>query len=212
MPESTLAFCSKTLDDLIPTADEKPLIGLHIGNFLGVSLSHFVNYVRQRNEKSVVVSIDPNLVHRGIDNPQKHVIALLNHFGLQRNAVICVGYSGNKSLSNDGVAFIGETGAEYDPFLAFDREQSCENAMTNLCAISQGRFEFAVLDGNHERSYLQRETATVRRLLKPEGVIILDDVSDSWADIKAEFDDLQSKGWCAVAADGRVGVLQNRLS
>jgi hypothetical protein len=60
IPESTLAYCSKSLDDLIPR-DDRPLVGLHVGNFLGVSLSHFVNYVRQRNEKSVVVSIDPNL-------------------------------------------------------------------------------------------------------------------------------------------------------
>jgi len=63
MPESTLAYCSKILDGLIP--DDRPLVGLHVGNFLGVSLSHFVNYVRQRNKNSVVVSVDPNLKHQG---------------------------------------------------------------------------------------------------------------------------------------------------
>jgi hypothetical protein len=209
MPESTLAYCSKTLDDLIPTKVDRPLIGLHVGNFLGVSLSHFVNYVRQRNEKSVVVSVDPNLIHRGIEHPQKHVIAILNHFGLQGNAVICVGYSTGKSLSNDGTAFIGENGVEYDPYAGFESEQSCEGALSNLCTISEGRFDFAVVDGNHEGSYLRRETAVVRRLLKREGILILDDVSDAWTEIKAEYDDLQSGGWRAIAADGRVGVLQN---
>jgi hypothetical protein len=129
MPESTLAFCSKTLDDLIPATGDKPLIGLHVGNFLGVSLTHFVNYVRQRNEKSVVVSIDPDLTHRGIEHPQKHVIAILNHFGLQGNAVICVGYSTSKSLSNDGTAFLGENGFEYDPYARFESEQSCEDTL-----------------------------------------------------------------------------------
>jgi Methyltransferase domain len=208
MPESTLAFCSKTLDDLIPAANQRPLIGLHIGNFLGVSLSHFVNYVRQRNEKSVVVSIDPNLTHQGIEYTQKHVIAILNHFGLQKNAVICVGYSTNKTVSNDGIAFVDENGLEYDPYSGFQSEQSCEDTLSNLCTISQGKFDFAVVDGNHEGSHLRRETAMVRRLLRPEGILILDDVSDAWTEIKAEYDDLRSKGWRAVTADGRVGVLQ----
>jgi len=209
MTESTLAFCSKVLDGLIPMTDDKPLVGLHVGNFLGVSLSHFVNYVRQRNNKSIVVSIDPDLTHRGIEHPQKHVIAILNHFGLQENAIICVGYSGKKSISNDGVVFRGETGAEYDPYAGFASEQSCEDGLQNLCTMSEGRFDFAVVDGNHEGSYLRRETAVVRRLLKPQGILILDDVSDAWTEIKAEYDDMQSSGWRAVAADGRVGVLQS---
>jgi hypothetical protein len=209
IPEPSLSFCAQVLDELIPKTNGGPLIGLHVGNFVGISLSHFVNYARQKNEKSVVVSIDPDLICRGIEHPQKHVIALLNHFGLQGNAIICVGYSGKKSISNDGVVFLGETGAEYDPYKGFQSEQSCEDALSNLCAMSEGKFDFAVVDGNHEGSYLQRETTIVRRLLRPEGVLILDDVSDAWAEIKAQFDDLRSKGWRAVAADGRVGVLQS---
>ena len=168
--------------------------------------------MRQRNEKSVVVSIDPDLTHRGIEHPQKHVIAILNHFGLQGNAMICVGYSTSKSISNDGTAFMGENGSEYDPYARFESEQSCEDALSNFCALSEGKFDFAVLDGNHEGSYLQRETAVVRRLLKPNGILILDDVNEAWAEIKAEFDNLSSKGWRLVAADGRVGVLQSGLA
>ncbi len=209
IPESSLAFCSRTLDDLIPTAEERPLIGLHVGNFLGVSLSHFVNYVRRRNEKSVITSVDPNLKHQGIDYTQKHVIAILNHFGLQRNAIVCVGYSGEKTVSNEGIAFVDEKGVEYDPFSEFQSEQSCENTLSNLCAISQSKFDFAVVDGNHDGRHLQWEIAMVRRLLKPEGILILDDVSDAWAEIKAEYDNLQTKGWRAVTADGRVGILQS---
>ena len=49
MPESALEFCCNTVDRLAPNG---PLVGLHVGNFLGVSLSHFVNYVRQRDETS----------------------------------------------------------------------------------------------------------------------------------------------------------------
>ena len=65
IPEPSLSFCSKVLDEFLLTTDGRPLIGLHVGNFLGVSLSHFVNYVRQRNDKSVVVSIDPDLNTEG---------------------------------------------------------------------------------------------------------------------------------------------------
>lgn len=209
IPEPSLSFCSKVLDEFILTTDGRPLIGLHVGNFLGVSLSHFVNFVRQKNDKSVVVSIDPDLTHRGIENPQKHVIAILNHFGLQGNTVICVGYSTSKSLSNDGTPFLGDNGVEYDPYARFQSEQSCEDTLSNLCLTSQGKFDFAVVDGNHEGSYLRRETAIVRRLLKPEGILILDDVSDTWTEIKAEYDGLLSNGWRAIAADGRVGVLQS---
>ena len=208
MPDSTLAYCSMTLDELIPASDETPLVGLHVGNFLGVSLTHFANYVRQRNENSVIVSIDPNLKHRGIEYPQRHVIAILNYFGLQKNVIICAGYSTNKTLSNDGIAFIDTNGVEYDPYSRFESEQSCENTLPSLCTISRGMFDFAVVDGNHEGNHLRRETAMVRPLLKPQGILILDDVSDAWTEIKAEYDDLKSKGWRAVAADGRVGVLQ----
>jgi hypothetical protein len=209
IPEPSLSFCSKVLDEFILTTDGRPLIGLHVGNFVGVSLGHFVDYARQKNEKSVVVSIDPNLICRGIDSPQKHVVAILNHFGLQRNAIICVGYSSSKSISNDGTSFLAENGVEYDPYAGFQSEQSCEDTLSNLCAMSHGKFDFAVVDGNHEGSYLRRETAMVRRLLRPEGILILDDVSDAWTEIKAEYDGLLSNGWRAIAADGRVGVLRS---
>ena len=209
MPESTLAYCSRSLDELIPVTHNKPIVGLHVGNFLGVSLSHFVNYVRQRNERSVVVSIDPNIQHRGVEHPQKHVIAILNHFGLQKNATVCVGYSMNKTLSNDGVAFVDDSGIEYDPYSKFESEQSCEGVLSNLCVVSGGRFDFAVVDGNHEGSYLRRETALLQPLLRPDGILILDDVSDAWSEIKAEYEELRSNdGWRAVGADGRVGILQ----
>jgi hypothetical protein len=154
------------------------------------------------------VSIDPNLTHRGISDPQKHVIALLTHFGLQKNAIIIVGYSLNKSLSNDGTAFTGENGVEYDPYTSFQTEQACEDTVTNLSTLYAGRFDFAMVDGNHEGSHLSRETEQVGFLLRPGGVLILDDVSDAWSHIKAEYGALQSKDWRGVSADGRVGILQ----
>ena len=81
--------------------------------------------------------------------------------------------------------------------------------LRNLITFSEGRFDFVMLDGNHERNYLQTEIAKVRRLLKPGGVLVLDDVSEAWADIKKEYEELGSQGWRAVGADGRVGILQS---
>lgn len=206
IPEASLDFCEKHLNALLPT--DRPIVALHVGNFLGISLAYFVDYARSRHKNSVVISIDPNLTHRGIRNPQDHVIALLTHFGLQHNSMISVGYSGSKSVSNDGFAFADDGGREYDPFAAHDAEQACESSLTNLCTLSKGCFDFALMDGNHDASYLRRETEIVGSLLGPGGTLILDDVDDSWADIKAEFGKLGAAGWRAVGADGRVGILQ----
>jgi hypothetical protein len=206
IPEASLAFCSTYLDGSLPQG--RPIVGLHVGNFLGVSLAYFVDYARRRHQNSVVVSVDPNLTHRAIDGPQNHVIAVLNHFGLQKNAMICVGYSCEKSVSNDGVAVVGVGGIEYDPFAAYAAEQACENSLANLCTIWEGRFDFAVMDGNHDSAYLRKETELVQRLLTRSGALILDDVADAWADIKAEFGKLGVRGWREVGADGRVGILE----
>lgn len=207
MPEATLDFCSRSLDALLPD-EGRPLVGLHVGNFLGISLSHFTDYVRRRNERSVIFSIDPNIQHEGIESPQSHVIAILNNFGLQRNAIVGVGYSTHKTISNDGISFVGPNGDEYDPYSNFKAEQSCEDVLPNLAMLSPGRFDFAVVDGNHEGGHLKREVSVVAALLGSGGLLILDDVSDAWSEIKAEYDGLQAHGWRAVGADGRVGILQ----
>jgi hypothetical protein len=200
MPEESLAFCADRLAGLLPR--DRPILGLHVGNFLGVSLAYFTDLARNLHPGSVVVSIDPNLTHRGIERPQDHVIALLNNFGLQRNAMILVGYSGEKSVSNDGVQF-----GEYDPVSAHGKEQACERSLQNLVLLGGGRFDFAVMDGNHDAAYLRKETEIVRDLLTENGVLILDDVDENWAPIKAEYAEMGARGWRPVGADGRVGIL-----
>jgi hypothetical protein len=206
IPEKSLEFCGSILDQVIQA--DRPPRGLHLGNFVGESLVYFAAYVRARDDKAVIVSIDPNLPHRGIDDPQKHTIALLNHFNLQSNVIICVGYSGQKSVSNDGFSFISTDGFEYDSLSHYSDEQSCQNSLTNLALLYESRFDFAVMDGNHDAEYLRSEVDVVRRLLTPNGILLLDDVSEAWADIKAEYGSLASKGWKPLGADGRVGALQ----
>ncbi len=68
IPESSLEFCSASLDRFLPARAGEPVTGLHVGNFIGVSLCHVTDYARKRDERSVVVSVDPNLTHRGIEN------------------------------------------------------------------------------------------------------------------------------------------------
>jgi hypothetical protein len=53
-----------------------------------------------------------------------------------------------------------------------------------------------------------KEGEVARRRLAPNGALLLDDVSEAWTDIKAEYSTLASKGWKPLGADGRVGVLQ----
>jgi predicted O-methyltransferase YrrM len=206
IPEASLQYCSKVFDEQAPTAG--PLIGLHVGNFVGVSLCHFLDYVKRQSPDSVIVSIDPNLSHRGIARPQEHAITLANYFGLQDNLVVCVGYSCEKSISNDGKSFADAAGKDYDPFAAFGEEVACEQQLLNLSRTSANQFDFAVLDGNHDGNYLGREVELIRKLLKPAGLLILDDVTGSWEDIKQKFVELQSKGWQPLGTDGRVGILR----
>ncbi len=132
----------------------------------------------------------------------------MNHFNLQSNVIICTGYSGQKSVSNDGLSFISEDGSEYDSLAQFSDEQSCQNTLNNLALLYESRFDFAVMDGNHEAEYLRSEVDVARRLLTPNGALLLDDVSEAWTDIKAEYSSLASRGWKPLGADGRVGVLQ----
>jgi predicted O-methyltransferase YrrM len=74
--------------------------------------------------------------------------------------------------------------------------------------LSPGRFDFAVMDGNHDATYLRKETEIVMSILRPGGVLILDDLDDNWAGIKAEYVALSSRGWRPIGADGRMGILQ----
>ena len=55
---------------------------LHVGNFGGISLCYVTDAVRRFDRSSIVVSIDPNLVHRNIPQPQQHVVFLLSRYGL----------------------------------------------------------------------------------------------------------------------------------
>ncbi len=103
----------------------RPLKALHIGNFVGISLTWIAHCLRQIHADSIVVSIDPNLNHRGVNYSLDVVIRLVNRYSLQKNVMCLVGYSLEKSRSNSG----NEEFSSYSPSKNFDKEMSFENRL-----------------------------------------------------------------------------------
>jgi hypothetical protein len=67
MPEASLELIASSLRSEF---GEKEIIGVHVGNFVGISLAHIADAVKSMNSNSLILGIDPNLTHRGIENPQ----------------------------------------------------------------------------------------------------------------------------------------------
>jgi predicted O-methyltransferase YrrM len=185
---------------------DRPLRALHVGNFIGVSLGHLFAGLRAVHPESLVLSVDPNIPHRGVEHPQDVVIDLLEHFGMHDGHLLVCGYSLEKSVSNDGVV----TYTGYDPSREFANEQAPDNTLAGLLAAGL-RFDVALIDGNHEPDYLRREVAAISQLLRPGGVLALDDVDVWWRELAAVFTELiESDEWPFEQAgyDGRVGLLR----
>jgi predicted O-methyltransferase YrrM len=199
MPLASLAFMRGHLDRIGAT---RPLIALHVGNFLGVSLAYLTHALSERHPGSKVVSIDPNLTHRGIPRTMETVLALLTHFGLEDGVGILTGYSLEKNLGNQGDLFPG-----YDPLANWAREQACTQQLLLLRALAPSRFDLCLMDGNHDADYLRRELDQVQALLRPGGLLVLDDVSSGWPEIRSLFAAISPDRFQKVGADGRVGVL-----
>ncbi len=205
MPPASLEYCGRAISRLYAG---EPLLGLHAGNFVGVSLCYFTSLVKSLHPGSRVMAIDPNVPHRGISDPAGKVIRLLCRFQCQANSLLLTGYTLEKNISNDGLDSTGD----YDPAAAFSGELSCEQQLPALKFLCSGRFDFCVIDGNHSGEYLEREMAVVEDLLKPNGLLILDDVTDSWREIKSVFEGRVGRGFSRVGTDVQVGILKKEPS
>jgi Methyltransferase domain len=201
IPESSLDFVAAKIATL--DWQDRAIIGLHIGNFVGLSLAAFIEMLTALHAESLVIATDPNVPHRGVMSPQDHVLALLSHFRLQYRAIVVAGYSGRKSVSNDGVVF-----GEYDPAQHFPREAACENVIANLVSLFGRCIDIAVVDGNHEALYLRHEIHEIARALRPGGVLVLDDVDNAWAELRQVYLSLPATEWQDLGSDGRVGLLR----
>jgi hypothetical protein len=201
VPEASLQWSAEMLRGRLDR--ERPLLALHIGNFVGVSLAFYTALMIEHHPDSVVVSIDPDISHRGIDHPQRHVIALLGQFGLLSNSIIIPGYSLEQNL--------GDTPAEHatETVLA---ERACEEVLRSLETADIGPFDLAVVDGNHEAAYLSRELDRLIGLLKAGGLLVVDDVEvGPWDEVVEAFEAAvatSAGGLREIGRDGRMGVLQ----
>ena len=187
MPQASLEYVAGILGERLRT--DRPLAALHVGNFVGVSLCWLSWYLRDLNADSVVVSVDPNVSHRGIDAPQQLVLALLHHFGLLDSNLIVPGWT----LEGDALEGL-----------------ACENALTSLGRVAPRRFDLVLLDGNHEEEHLERELTAVRGLLADDGVVVFDDVDErTFAGIVRVFERaLADESFAGLGQNGRVGLLQ----
>ena len=106
-----------------------------------------------------MVSVDPNYSMGGVaDNPQRIVMRLLSHFGLQKNNLMVTKYSLDKNQPH------------WQP--------SCEDLMPNLARLGVSKADFILLDGWHERNYTLREIRACIPLLREGGLILVDDVEN----------------------------------
>jgi predicted O-methyltransferase YrrM len=199
MPLPSLELVRQQVDRL---ASGQPLLALHIGNFLGVSLGYLAHALRQVHPQSKVISIDPNISHRGIERPGDITIALLTEFGIEDSVAILQGYSLEKNISNDGVLFDG-----YDPLQNWARELACTNQLALLICACPARFDICLMDGNHEAGYLSRELSQVQGLLRKGGILVLDDVSDDWPEIQQAFVGISTEHFTKITSDGRIGLM-----
>jgi hypothetical protein len=205
IPLSSLRFIQETVFSKLDRGSPSYL--LHLGNFVGVSLAYMTQALTKVNSESLVFAIDPNVPHRDVENPQAHVMALLNACDLQRNVVPIVGYSLKKNVSNDGAIF-----DTYDPVTRYDEEMSCENILANLQPVMKASFDVVCFDGNHDGQYLRSELENIIPLLKMGAWIVLDDANAAWAEIHEVFKDIPHFGFETVATDGRVGIAKSTSS
>jgi hypothetical protein len=210
MPAATLAWVAKHFAAALP--EDEPPIALHVGNFVGVSLSAFTAALRDRAPEALVLSVDPSIPHRGIDNPQQHVLRLLTRFGLQSNSLVITGYSEARNPRDDGLdwqdrdSVLGLEAA----VTAMDQDAACEQVVPNLARLLPGRLSVVLLDGNHDGEYLRTELDHVARLLRPGGMVILDDVVERfWQSIADVFAGAAAgERYESLGHDGRAGMLR----
>jgi hypothetical protein len=203
---SHLRFLNRAVREHLRT--EPPHRALHVGNFVGISLAALTASLLDvaRGSDPVVLSIDPNIPHINITDPQTATMMVLTHFGYQPYNVVICGYSLEKSLGTDGIRT-----EEYEPKRAYTTEAACENVLLSLAAVGL-QLDVAVVDGSHNAAYLRRELETIVPLMRVGALLVLDDVTDAWAGIRDLFGELGAPGsaWPleALDHDGRIGVLR----
>ena len=176
----------------------RPLRVLHVGNFVGVSLAAVSDIVLRHDPESTVVSVDPNLTPLGVDHPQDRTVALLSHFGLQRSNLVICGYSLERAEPHTATPGFGAA------------EPAGEETLTSLERLGL-RFDLMLIDGNHDSGYLRRELDALVRLSEPGALLVVDDVSHVYKEVRRLFQDVAADdAWPVeeVERNERLGILR----
>jgi len=199
IPEKDLSFVTTELKKCFHENEKLTL--LHIGNFVGVSLCYFANFVKTLHEESLVVAIDPNIEHRGIFHPEDYVKNLISYFQLDKNVLLIDAFSLEKNLKNDG-------GVLYTKELGMQNEIGCSHSLKNIAKITDKKFDVCIIDGNHESEYLSEEIKYAIDIMKDGSFIVLDDIL-YWEDVKRVFDKWQTdKNFKLIASSDRIGIIK----
>lgn len=201
IPKDDLEFIASHLPDL---ARKPPLRGLHIGNFVGLSLAGLTDAARRADPNAVVLSIDPSIPHRGIDMPQDLVTGLMTRYGLEANWLPLTGFT----LERGALGGLTNRKRSTTGFFSYHGFGATE-VLGNLVRIG-ARFDFALIDGNHNAAYLRRETEVIRQLVRPGGLLFFDDVSEDWEGVVSVFESLDGGPFRRIAQQGRIGVAKRR--
>jgi hypothetical protein len=181
-----------------------PVRLLHIGNFVGVSLCYFASKL-DRSQGDLIVSLDPNIEHRGIQQPATVVTRMAAHFGLGGVILPIQAFSLQANPANDGAT--SDYSRPLDPS-STRAERGFEHGLENLAAIAAGQFSAVLLDGNHDPAYLNREIDICTRLLAGGGLLLLDDIDAAWENLQALYEKLRLRdGFEEVDRTERLGVL-----
>jgi hypothetical protein len=185
---SSLEFIRDTIAAHLRPTTKRPLIGLHVGNYVGVSLAGFADALRSIEPGSTVLAVDPNdAVELGFPDPQNHVIAVLEHFGLLGSVLLVCGFSFARSGSASG-----------------------ENVLPQIERMGT-LFDVALIDGQHTAEVVGLELEFLTRRLRPGGIAFLDDANDPWPEVRDTYREWIGGSYAQVAHDGRVGALVRLL-
>jgi hypothetical protein len=204
IPETSLRYIIDVLARRLPP--EQATTGLHVGNYAGLSLTALAAAAIARHVGSLVVAVDANLPHRGTFHTQDIVCKLLDRYALSANVILICGYSGEKAPSNNGWVIDG-----YDPAARILDEAAPTGVLRSLARLVTRQFDWVLVDGNHDAVYLERDLQNLVPLMRPGGLVFLDDCTDWWPAIKrifASYSTQNQTAWQPLGTDGRIGVLR----
>lgn len=181
-----------------------PIKGIHVGNFVGISLCYLASKLKEINADNLIIAIDPNIPHRGIERPDDVTTKVLKHFDVEDIVLRLTGYSLSKSFSNDRYKYTDD----YDPYEHFADESAAQYQLSNLLKMGKSWVDFAIIDGNHEGDYLSEEIMASYSLLRDGGHVYIDDLTGAWPQLVKVYNFMsESSMFLASRIGSRTGLM-----